>query len=327
MVKTLAQDFKFDEVLTQFAPYLDEKHSDYDPRREGGAMLWLRMRQFPEYLSACLSDPNFWDELEEYRYEKENQNYRASLRIKDMKLYEVFASNNFPERDKTDKLYFPVLNDEMAFPTSSLPKNSSIRKQDVYPLGYDETELSIEFINQNMDYEYAMIAIKMCLLDYFSCIRAVMKEVYDFDPFHRSTLHSYAQESVYKGFSALLRNARAFSFLQDLMPIIANTLRQQENPFTQQQLHKSFADAFRRQSFQSMSLNLNNRGFKKCPFTQSLVEMMCLSLNPDPKSDGQYIAEKTPYVGALIVSMRDHIQEHFVQALPKGHKAYTFNPE
>lgn len=315
--KYIADDFDFSETLKIIAPFIDPKHPDYHSKNRGGAKALLSMSQFPEFAAHYFAAPEFWPELHAYQYHKKNI-ARATPDMSTMELYNQFASENFPNRNKTTKLFLITGDKKRAYPNKLPPENTAIRKQQIYPLSLNETELTEDFIEKNPDYELAMIGIKMCLVDYFELIKASVLTKMNFDLNKEGKDRSVSQKMISGGYRTLFLNVVDFSFLQDLMPVLANTMRQNKAPFSRNALHDGFRSAFARHAFQSM--NHNSGGYKKCPFAATLTNLMRIELKP--QQDGTFISEKTNTPGALIISVRDIIREKYFQALPENHAVF-----
>lgn len=320
MASLIGQSCHFDKAVAAFAPFLDPAHPSYDPDDRHSARIWLLMPQFPEYVEAFMADLNLFAELEKFALHKVNKE-RAHTDISKMQIYRQFSSVNGEKYGRTDDLNLRYDQSKIVFPIEKLPEKP-IRRERIYPLNIDETELSIDFIDRHMDYEYAFLAIKMCLLDYFVLLKKALKETYGWDINNYSYYNRKNTTSkcfLARGYKAMCENAKGVSLLQDLMPILANRLRQQDEPFAPRAMQLSFADAFRRQAFQSMGRRED--GYRKCPFTESLAKLMSISVTQ--QEDGGFHVQEDAYPGALIVSMRDHIRAHYMQALPANHPVHS----
>jgi hypothetical protein len=315
----IGQDFDFSEAMKPFAPFLDGKHFRYDPNRNDAAFVWLNMPQFPEYIAHCFSDSSLWSEIEQYQNEVENKK-RASIYIDEMELYKAFGSASFRVRNQERVEVLPRGNALKSFPIKKLPEGKLVRRQTVYPLSHDETELVMDFLHRHEDFEYTMMAIKMCLLDYFFLMKEALKGKYDLDMDRAEASTTLSGRKIHTGYKALRANAVDFSMLQDLMPIIANRIRQHDESFSQKSLQWSFADAFHRQAFESSK----NGEYSKCPFAQALVKLM--SIEVKPSEEGKFTAHEKQYPGALIASMRNHIRGNYLQALSPKHQVHKLNP-
>lgn len=318
-----ASDFDFSDSFALFAKFIDEQHPEYRPENLTEAPFSiLKMPQFKEFCVYFFSDERFWSKLEIYHSEPRNS-VRITTNLEQVELYDKFSSVSFPKRNKTHNLTLPLYNNERCFPSTLPAEGSAVRRQSIYPLNYNETELSMDFIERHLDYEIAMLAIKMCIVDYLVNLGNSLSNHFGTNLRER-TDEKTPRNQLSEAFEQLIINAVGFSMLQDLMPILGNTMRKSDSPFAEKTLHASFQDAFKRHSFKSMAAN-TDRGFKKCPFAMSLTDLMRLRLENDENGDLQ--AMQTEHPGALIASVRNLIREKYFQALPPKHPVYDIIEE
>lgn len=272
--------------LEWLAPFLDANHPDFEEgaQEKGIREAVLSLPQFPEFAAAFFAQPDLWEETQ--KYSKARENRLPNMEMSNVKLYKCFASSNFPERNRALPEALKI-NKPYNLHPEHMP-NYPVRKAETYPLGYDETELSMDFIEQNPDYILAMTAIKMCLVDYLYGLKIQTKEIYQ-----SNKNLDYFNNVLY----ALHGNAADFSFLHDFAPLIANHLRQlpEEERYTERSLRHAFHSVFQRSAFKSVNEGL----YRECPFSRALVKIMQIDFANAP--DGTLIPVEGQYPGALLV--------------------------
>ena len=288
------------------APYVDPSREDYDVYNAYAAMPLLAMPQFPEFAAWYFSQENFLSKAEEaLRVDKYNN--LASIDANDMSLYSFFAGEN--DKANRDSLGYTY----STFGVRSTSK-TEVRPQAEFPLSARETEKGLNFIEKNPDFLLSMVAIKMCVVDYFETLKEEMFYEYgiDFDtisPFDTLSLNGFR-----KGFNKALSNAKGVSFIQDMTTIMASSMKHCDDKSVHAVVHQCFAKG----AFESV----NGDGvYNKCPFSAATSKILQMTFDQDDQ--GNLIPVEGQRPGVLIMWVRNKIQKEFMQPLPDTHPVYS----
>ncbi len=308
MVFMKIKTIKLEEAASMCAPYVDPSREDYDAYNAYAAMPLLAMPQFPEFAAWYFSQEDFFSKAEEaLRVDKYNN--LASTDANDMSLYSFFAG----EGDEVNRISLGYTYSTFGVRSTSKMK---VRPQEEFPLNIGEIKKGLEFIDRNSEFLLSMVAIKMCVVDYFEALRKEISVEYAVDvaddsygPFDTVSLRYFR-----KGFRRALLNAKGASFIQDMTTIMASVMETCD----EKSLHRGVHQCFAKGAFESVS---REGEYNKCPFSAATSKILQMTFDRNDQGGLVPVEGKRP--GALIMWVRDRIQKEFMHSLPDNHPVYS----
>jgi hypothetical protein len=309
--------FDFSPTIEKLRIIFDSEHPDYIPNHPHPGACLLEMHQFGEFAVFYFSNPDVWDEvidstlLSTTSIKKKNQ--LPPSRIQSFMNYEEFLSANFPERNKSISNH---ITPNIGIFCSVILPNHPLRTADIYPLTQSETELSVDFILKNSHFYLAMLGIKYCLVNYFDDLNSQLRRKHGVEFYYHYKNEPGVIGKFKNAFQKLRANAMDFSITQDFTPLIANGIRNLDNPWETKSLGSAMKEAFHREAFKSAT---EKGKYSVCPFSKSLIN--CLSIGFDSVT-GQPIPHHGH--GALILWVMDKVQKEYLSQKPADHITQHF---
>lgn len=185
-------------------------------------------------------------------------------------------------------------------------EQGAMRPSDHYPLTQQELINAKSFIGKNPQLADAIAAFQSCLSAY---AKTLTDKIYDHAGLHDP--HERKKYLIRNELKSIDNEVNGFSFLHDLLPVMAATMAETADPFSEKSLGKALCDAFRKQSFQSQSLL--NDDHRVCPFKGHIAGILSHKLQKQDDGSLAVIANQRP--GVLLLSVIDRMQELKAPAL------------
>lgn len=181
---------------------------------------------------------------------------------------------------------------------AALREDNEARPLTTYPLSVEELGHSKAFIAEHPEFAQAVICIQACLKTYMKKLGSKLK-LENYMSFER--MDAGHGNPLEKRFNKLVNEAGGFSFIHDLLPVMAYSLSQthaQDGNEVIDERASGFAlcEAFRYQAFKS-----RNKSERICPFSAMITQIFSMRIEPDAAGRIQILERQKP--GALIHSM------------------------
>ena len=89
---------------------------------------------------------------------------------------------------------------------------------------------------------------------------------------------------------------------QDLLSVVANRMRQDDDPWGPSAVHQGLRECFERQSFRSVR---DGKLYAECPFSKALMRVMSLSFIKDDSGALRPLENQRP--GSLLIWVRNRM--------------------
>lgn len=180
----------------------------------------------------------------------------------------------------------------------ALREDNEARHFTIYPLSADELERSNSFIAENPEFAQAVICIQACLKTYMDRLRSEL--MLDNYMSYERVVEGRAN-TLEVGFHKLRNEASGFSFIHDLLPVMAYSLSQTQTQTQPQAIDEpalgfALCEAFRYQAFKS-----RDKSEVVCPFSAAITKIFSMRIERDAAGNIQIRERQKP--GALIHSM------------------------
>ncbi len=203
-----------------------------------------------------------------------------------------------------------------------------VRDQDTYPLSVDELYEAKAYIAEHPELQQAIAIIQAGLQDYFKDLGDVLRASKDLPPLTNMITRA---SPLAKMMNAFTNEAGGFSFMHDLLPIMASSLARQEKEggaapkSAEHQMGRALCDAFRLQAFTSFVKRPLKESVLVCPFSQIITRVFSMKVGSD--APGVIKVEPGGKPGALLSSLMDFIEARQNQAPSSRHyPLYAGNP-
>lgn len=298
-------DFDFSSAVELFKPYLDKDDPAYnaDVDYETINAICMSLPLFEQYAAHYLSRDYSTDVKKTLR--KAALPSTDPVKVNVESVYTTFSSAVSPAKNRTREFGEGV--GEYSRKRGVLLPARPVRKSHVYAMTHDETEIAIDFLEQNPDFLYGMIDLRDMLQGYFHEWYKAVDKAYSLSNMLTSNSNKLINRILG---DHMYGNAKGLSLTHDLTPIIAHYLSSQEDPFQPVNIRKGIRDAFTRQAFESYH---TGSGYKKCAFAHPLMRIF--SLGFEKGVDGALTPVQTKDPATLILFMRNFVRENLFTSL------------
>lgn len=287
------------------------------PKTVGALRKYLRhsyaLPERPVLLGHCLSDIDDFMEMyfsTDFSVDVRRLNtyhaFPGAQRSDDNEKAE-FVYRQEPEKLKTT--YASIMNDERR---QLLRATGEYRSTTEYTLTKEEIEQAKAYLDNNQELRIAVASVQGCLSAYF---RGLENQIIDEFP-HEMRRTAGKSNQMDKHLGVFLQESAGFSFLHDLLPIMALSLSRGDGGMSRHNLGKALCDAFRMQAFKSQERRENVvQRRRHCPLGQHITTLLSKSLEKDENGNLKIVSGQKP--GSLLYSLIE---------LTKANKA-EFYPE
>lgn len=240
-----------------------------------------------EYMARYFSDD----------FEEKTQHFLRSVTLPNPKPNKESGKLAFRYAKERVTSHEEAMTDEMR---QYLRKNKLSREVTRYFLTEEEIDDAKAYLHQKPELKTAIAALQGCLSSYFDGLYAKTADFYSLGARPLNPLEHSQLDRKLKPFKS---EAAGFSFIHDLLPVIALSLSRNEEPeITSYSLGKALCDAFRQQAFKSYEGRPNtlNRD-RYCPFSSYITSIF--SRRIDIQDNGSVSVQANQKPGELLYSL------------------------
>lgn len=186
----------------------------------------------------------------------------------------------------------------------------NVRSQRVYPLRLEELNTANGNIEATPELATAFAGMQAGIASYMEdvllAVQEMLSETETDDPEGHVSDENYALSVVEAAVMKLAENAKGFSVMHDLLPVIASQL-EQAGEFQGDDVRKGLVFAFQRSAFKSFDGSSSTQTVTRCPFSKVIAHLSNTVIE-EGQNGGLAVAERTE-PGALLVFIAKRIRE------------------
>lgn len=259
-------------------------------------------------LAHCLADiDDFMERFFSEDFSYQAVRYNKSYLLPSPAFNEEAGRTVFIYRTEPEKLTTPHQTTMQDGERENLRESASLRSSSQYLLTESEMDEAKTYLADHAELKLAVSALQACLTYYFKGLQNKIDN--DFPPETRRTagdLRKFDQHlSVY------LQEAMGFSFIHDLLPVMALSLSKGDGELNQHNLGKALCDAFRMQAFKSQEQRDGKLHRQRhCPFGQHITSLLSRGLVDDGAGGVKVAPNQKPgsLLHSIMVLMRERAE-------------------